>query len=61
MHSTVFSYDDLKSSDTFRIKHYKDSLYRGELNERKREGRGVIVYENGRFYEGYWLNDKRHG
>lgn len=26
-----------------------------------RHWKGVIIYKTGRFYEGDWFNDKRHG
>ena len=61
MKSKLFDYNKLQQSEKFRIKQYKDSIYRGELNGRKREGLGVIVYKNGRFYEGEWVNDLRSG
>lgn len=63
MISGEFDYDELrKESSKFNIKQYKDSIYRGEINgKRKREGRGVIVYDTGRIYEGQWDADKRHG
>lgn len=63
MISELFDYDLLrKESANFNVKQYKDSIYRGEINEkRKREGKGVIVYETGRIYEGEWSHDKRHG
>lgn len=63
MLSMEFDYEDIrKNSLNFLIKQYKDSLYRGEVNKaRKREGKGVIVYEIGRIYEGNWKNDKRDG
>jgi hypothetical protein len=63
MISELFDYDLLrKESQNFFIKQYKDSIYRGEINEkRKRVGKGVIVYDTGRIYEGEWASDKRHG
>lgn len=63
MISEEFDYEKLrKESEAFSIKQYKDSIYRGEINKkRKREGRGVIVYDTGRIYEGLWMNDKRDG
>lgn len=35
----------------------------GEENKEnnKREGRGIMVYRNGRVFEGSWLNDMREG
>ena len=63
MISQEFDYEALrKDSQFFNIKQYKDSIYRGEINDkRKRHGKGVIVYDAGRIYEGEWENDKRHG
>lgn len=53
----------IQNLPTFAIKRYKDSIYRGELDPKsnKREGRGVIVYNSSRIYEGHWANDRRHG
>ena len=63
MISDEFDYMQLRiESPFFNIKQYKDSIYRGEINKkRKREGKGVIVYDTGRVYEGEWHNDKRNG
>ena len=37
-------------------------MYFGELNaEGKRHSKGVMVYANGRRYEGNWKDDVRHG
>ncbi len=54
MESNEFIYDELMNLDTFAVKHYKNSTYRGEIVDRIREGLGVIVYNNGRVYEGSW-------
>jgi len=63
MISNEFDYEELrKESPNFNIKQYKDSIYRGEINKkRKRHGKGVIVYDTGRIYEGDWGTDKREG
>ena len=63
MISDLFDYEVLrKESDRFHVKQYKDSIYRGEIKvNRKRDGKGVIVYDSGRIYEGDWENDKRNG
>ena len=64
MISQEFDYDHMRlNSELFSIKQYKDSMYRGELHEAtlKRHGKGVIVYDNGRVYEGTWQADKRDG
>ena len=54
MISNEFDYEELKGSDSFGIKQYRDSIYRGELDKktRKRHGFGAVVYKNGRVYEG---------
>lgn len=63
MISTEFDYEDLRiNSSRFNIKQYKDGIYRGEINKKKkRHGKGVIVYDTGRVYEGQWKNDLREG
>ena len=62
MISQEFDFNLLRQQESFGVKQYKDSIYRGELHEEttKRHGKGVIVYNNGRVYEGIWVNDKRH-
>lgn len=61
MESNEFDYEELRLQENFYIKQYKDSTYKGEIESRKRHGKGVIIYFNGRVYEGEWLKDKRHG
>lgn len=45
------------------IKKYINSgIYYGELNsEKKREGRGIMIYFSGKIYEGSWKNNERQG
>ena len=38
MITDLFSFDELKTRPNFAIKRYKESLYRGELDDGKREG-----------------------
>ncbi|TNV84245.1 hypothetical protein FGO68_gene59 [Halteria grandinella] len=64
MLSNEFDYHELLDhAETFGVKRFKDAIYRGEIEpeSNKRHGKGVIVYKNGRVYEGEWLNDKRQG
>jgi len=63
MISNEFDYEDVRASENFGIKQYKDSIYRGQLEKktRKRHGLGAIVYQNGRIYEGEWHMDHRQG
>ncbi|CAI2365288.1 unnamed protein product [Moneuplotes crassus] len=43
------------------IKIFPKALYKGELVNNKRHGKGLMSYESGRFYDGDWLNDLRDG
>jgi len=63
MVTEIFDYEEIKTSDTYIVKHYKDSFYsgQGDIEAREREGLGICSYYNGRHYEGGWQNDKRHG
>ena len=62
MISRLFDYDELKKQANFQIIKFKDATYRGLIvNTDKRDCLGVMVYDNGRIYEGAWLNDRRHG
>lgn len=55
-------WDQIKLSPHFALKQYKESFYMGLLDVfKKRSGHGVITYNSGRFFEGSWQNDKRHG
>lgn len=38
MDTNLFDFEDLKSRETFTIKKFKDSVYYGEVLERKRTG-----------------------
>ena len=57
----LIEWEMLKQLPNFAVKSYKDSVYRGELKDSKRHGKGVITYNSTRVYEGEWENDKRHG
>ena len=64
MLSNEFDYQELlEHSENFGVKRYKDAVFRGEIDPEtnKRVGKGVIVYKNGRTYEGEWVSDKRQG
>ena len=61
MESTVFDYEILKQSPDFGMKNYNEAVYRGELQEGKRCGLGVMQYRKARVYEGEWKNDQRNG
>ena len=57
----LLNFDFIKEQPSFAVKNYKDSVYRGEIKDSKRHGKGVITYTNTRLYEGDWFNDKRNG
>ena len=57
----IINWEELLNSVLFAVKSYKDSVYRGELEDSKRHGKGVITYNSSRVYEGEWVTDKRHG
>lgn len=63
MISEEFDYEKVRTTNNFTIKQYKDSIYRGEVHAKtlKRHGRGVMVYDSGRIFEGHWKKDKRNG
>ena len=50
----LINWAELKNSERFAIKSYKDSVYRGEIEESMRSGKGVITYNSSRVYEGEW-------
>lgn len=57
----LLDWETLKLAEHFAIKSYKDSLYRGEIVDSMRQGKGVITYNSSRLYEGEWAADKRNG
>jgi hypothetical protein len=61
MVTSLFDYEALKHLPTFGLKVYPKAIYRGELQDTKRHGRGCMSYQSGRVHEGYWVNDKRNG
>jgi hypothetical protein len=52
MESNMFDYQQIKNSPHFQIKKYADAIYRGEVQDGKREGFGVMLYRKNRVYEG---------
>jgi len=63
MKSDIFPFREVIEQPNFGIKRFKYGVYKGLLNLKteKREGFGVLLYNNGRIYEGAWLEDKRNG
>ena len=52
MMSHLFDYEALVEGEDFAVKRYKDSLYKGTMIEKDRQGVGVLIYGTGRVYEG---------
>jgi hypothetical protein len=38
-----------------------ENLYKGEMVNGERNGKGEMIYENGDIYNGNWINDERNG
>jgi len=53
--------DELQKLAAFGKKIFPDSRYEGEILNGKRHGKGVMIYQSGRYYEGDWVNDYREG
>lgn len=55
--SMLINMKELRESSKFGVKKFNDAIYMGELenvNGGERNGKGVMVYKNGRIYEGNW-------
>ena len=63
MKSDLFNFQKLTKHANFKVKRYKDAIYRGCIDPKSenREGLGVMEYDNGRVYEGHWKDDLRTG
>ena len=59
--SNEIDFEEMKSSPNFKRKKYNDAIYLGMIVKGKRDGKGVMIYKNGRLYEGDWKNDVRDG
>ena len=51
----------LHASPKLKLKKYKEAVYYGDITDGKRHGQGILLYENGRIYEGNWECDFKHG
>ena len=43
------------------INYENGDIYKGEIKNGEKEGKGIMVYKNGYIYDGYWKNDKKEG
>ncbi|EAR94970.2 MORN motif protein (macronuclear) [Tetrahymena thermophila SB210] len=57
----VFNAKQLMTDPFLKLKKYKQSIYFGQYMNQKRHGKGLMIYNNGRLYEGLWENDLKHG
>ena len=55
--SELFNFETLKLQEQFAVKRNKSWLYFGCLENNLRSGLGVLIYKNGRIYEGEWKDD----
>ena len=59
------SFEEDGHSTLIQVKKYKDAIYIGQVQEKNgkffRHGKGIMIYQNGRKYEGEWLDDLRNG
>jgi len=53
--------EEIRKSPNYAVKKYTDAIYEGEFKNGKRDGLGLMRYNNGRYYEGGWANDLRDG
>ena len=51
----------LRTSTRTETKVCNSSTYFGELYNQKKNGMGILIYKNGRIFEGFWMNDLKHG
>ncbi len=59
-HTWAFDYDLAEGG--YSTTHIIHTLrYEGCFSKGLKDGYGILYYENGDLYEGYWRNDKRHG
>ncbi len=55
-------YSQNPEENKIHVKKFRDAIYIGEVNEKnQRHGKGIMIYQNGRKYEGNWANDLREG
>jgi hypothetical protein len=52
---------ELRKCPSFKVRHYGDAVFFGEMKKGEREGKGVMKYQSGRIYEGDWHKNIREG
>ena len=51
----------MKKNEHLKIKKYKNCFYFGVYKDNCRDDIGVLVFNNGRIYEGNWDKDQKTG
>lgn len=69
--SCMIDVDEIRRSPNFAVRKFPDAIYIGEVNkdlpetdedeDPLRQGKGIMLYKNGRIYEGEWRKDLRTG
>lgn len=65
--SGLFTFQELRKGGNKMMEiTYRNSVYYGQIHELEdgrchKEGKGVLLYDSGRVYEGNWKNNKREG
>lgn len=59
--SKYINMEKIKASNKLKVKKFSDAVYLGEIISFKRHGMGIMKYDSGRIYEGFWKNDLRDG
>lgn len=53
--------ETIKNNPCLQLKKFRESVFLGEIQEGKRNGLGLMLYANGRLYEGSWKDNYKHG
>jgi hypothetical protein len=59
LHSNFIDEAEFKFSEKFEMKVFEGAIFKGEIFNAKRHGRGVMIYKNKRVYEGHFEEDLR--
>lgn len=52
---------EMRQSGNLKLKRSKGFSYYGEIVNGKRHGMGVMLFDDGRVFEGQWKFDQKHG
>ena len=57
------SLQEIKQMENYKQFRYQDAVYFGQVlaDTKIRDGRGIILYQNGRVCEGEWAEGRRQG